>query len=120
MTAEKHKPQKRDNFTLNLKENPITGHSCQLNLSKGRSILSDYYNQNPAIQTKWMFSRNSFMDNACHTQGNQQVTGIFKRSVTQPARRRYLHLLLRSAERHFSFSDPLPFLIQYSASMGLS
>jgi len=34
-----------ENFTLQLRENPSTGYSWQLNLSEGLNLLDDYYTQ---------------------------------------------------------------------------
>jgi hypothetical protein len=49
------------------------------------------------------------------TPGNQQVNVIYKGpggSIT--GTEGTLHSLSRSSERHFRFSDPIPFLIFYS------
>jgi inhibitor of cysteine peptidase len=73
----------KENFTLNLKENPTTGYSWQLNLSKGLSILSDEYTQDKFPDEKgapegrggihsWVIQGTA--------PGSQQVNGIYKRS----------------------------------------
>jgi inhibitor of cysteine peptidase len=70
-----------ENFTLNLKENPTTGYSWQLNLSKGLSILSDEYTQDKFLGEKeapegkggihsWVIQATA--------PGSQQVNGIYK------------------------------------------
>jgi len=70
-----------ENFTLNLKENPTTGYSWQLNLSKSLSILSDEYTQDKFPGEKeapegrggihsWVIQATA--------PGSQQVNGIYK------------------------------------------
>lgn len=72
-----------ENFTLNLKENPTTGYSWQLNLSKGLSILSDEYTEDKFPGEKEITpgrgGTHSWLIQAT-VPGNQQVNGIYKRS----------------------------------------
>jgi inhibitor of cysteine peptidase len=72
-----------ENFTLNLKENPTTGYSWQLNLSKGLNILSDEYTQDKFPGEKEVppgrGGTHSWQIQAT-APGSQQVNGIYKRS----------------------------------------
>lgn len=71
------------NFTLNLKENPTTGYSWQLNLSKGLSILSNEYTEYKLPGEKEVTpgrgGTHSWLIQATAL-GSQQVNGIYKRS----------------------------------------
>jgi inhibitor of cysteine peptidase len=72
-----------ENFTLNLKENPTTGYSWQLNLSKGLSILSNEYTEYKLPGEKEVTpgrgGTHSWLIQAT-APGRQQVNGIYKRS----------------------------------------
>ena len=72
-----------ENFTLNLKENPTTGYSWQLNLSKGLSILSNEYTEYKLPGEKEVTpgrgGTHSWLIQAT-APGSQQVNGIYKRS----------------------------------------
>jgi inhibitor of cysteine peptidase len=72
-----------ENFTLDLKENPTTGYSWQLNLSKGLSILSDEYTEHRLPGEKEVTpgrgGTHSWLIQAT-APGSQQVNGIYKRS----------------------------------------
>jgi inhibitor of cysteine peptidase len=73
----------KENFTLNLKENPTTGYSWQLNLSKGLSILSDEYTQDKFPDEKGAPEGRGGIHSwviQATTPGTQQVNGIYKRS----------------------------------------
>jgi inhibitor of cysteine peptidase len=72
-----------ENFTLKLKENPTTGYSWQLNLSKSLSILSDEYTQDKFPGEKeapegrggihsWVIQATA--------PGSQQVNGVYRRA----------------------------------------
>jgi inhibitor of cysteine peptidase len=74
------RPKKGENFTLQLRENPTTGYSWQLNLSDGLSILSDEYTQDEAPkEMTGVPGTHSWIIKAVD-QGSQQVNGIYKRS----------------------------------------
>jgi inhibitor of cysteine peptidase len=75
--------EKGETFYLRLKENPTTGYSWQLNLSQGLSLVSDRYDppeskegEEPIVGAGgvhlWKIKADS--------EGNQQVTAIYKRS----------------------------------------
>jgi inhibitor of cysteine peptidase len=69
-----------ENFTLQLKENPTTGYSWQLNLSEGLSILSDNYVQDEAPEGNvGVGGTHSWIIKAL-SEGTQQVNGIYKQS----------------------------------------
>jgi inhibitor of cysteine peptidase len=68
-----------ENFTLQLRENPSTGYSWQLNLTEGLSILSDNYTQDEAPEgMAGVPGTHSWIIEAVD-QGSQQVNGIYKR-----------------------------------------
>ncbi|MGA9188282.1 MAG: protease inhibitor I42 family protein [Methanosarcina sp.] len=69
-----------ENFTLQLRENPSTGYSWQLNVSKGLTILSDGYTQDEAPEGKVGVSGNRSWIIEAVDQGSQQVNGIYKQS----------------------------------------
>ena len=73
-----------DSFCLRLKENPSTGYSWQLNLSRGLSLLSTGYyppdssksSQRPIVGAAGLHSWKI----KAIAKGSQQVKGIYKRS----------------------------------------
>jgi inhibitor of cysteine peptidase len=68
-----------ENFTLQLRENPSTGYSWQINLTEGLSILSDNYTQDEAPEgMAGVPGTHSWIIEAVD-QGSQQVNGIYKR-----------------------------------------
>ena len=67
-----------DYFTLQLRENPSTGYSWQLNVSEGLTILSDGYTQDPAPEDKVGVPGNHRWEIKAVTPGSQQVNGIYK------------------------------------------
>lgn len=68
-----------ENFTLQLRGNPSTGYSWELNVSEGLSILSDEYIQDPAPENSTgVPGIHSWIIEAVD-QGSQQVNGIYKR-----------------------------------------
>ncbi|MCO5383667.1 MAG: protease inhibitor I42 family protein [Methanosarcina barkeri] len=69
-----------ENFTLQLRENPSTGYSWQLNVSKGLTILSDGYTQDEAPEGKVGVPGNRSWIIEAVDQGSQQVNGIYKQS----------------------------------------
>jgi predicted secreted protein len=69
-----------ETFYLKLYENPSTGYSWQLNLSKGLSILSDNYTQDPEPPGYVGGGGTHLWVIKAVTQGSQQVNGIYKRS----------------------------------------
>ncbi|WP_048051497.1 protease inhibitor I42 family protein [Methanosarcina soligelidi] len=69
-----------ENFTLQLRENPSTGYSWELNVTEGLSVLSDEYIQDEAAEDKvGVPGTHSWIIQAVD-QGSQQVNGIYKRS----------------------------------------
>jgi inhibitor of cysteine peptidase len=67
-----------EDFTLQLRENPSTGYSWQLNLSEGLSILNDYYTQDEAPEDMaGVPGTHSWIIEAVD-QGSQQVNGTYK------------------------------------------
>jgi inhibitor of cysteine peptidase len=72
--------KKGENFTLNLKENPTTGYTWELNLSKGLSILNDKYIQDPTSEGYTGVGGNHSWVIQATIPGSQQVNGIYKRS----------------------------------------
>lgn len=69
-----------ETFTLQLRENPSTGYSWELNVSEGLSVLSDEYIQDEAAEDKvGVPGTHSWIIQAVD-QGSQQVNGIYKRS----------------------------------------
>ena len=69
-----------ENFTLQLRENPSTGYSWQLNVSEGLTILSDGYTQDEAPEGKVGVPGNRSWIIEAVDQGSQQVNGIYKQS----------------------------------------
>ena len=67
-----------ENFTLQLRENPSTGYSWQLNVSEGLSILNDNYTQDEAPEGKVGVPGNHSWIIEAVDQGSQQVNGIYK------------------------------------------
>jgi inhibitor of cysteine peptidase len=74
-----------ETFTLQLRENPSTGYSWEINVSEGLSILSDGYIQDEAPESDngevavGVPGTHSWIIEAV-TPGSQQVNGIYKRS----------------------------------------
>jgi inhibitor of cysteine peptidase len=69
-----------ENFTLQLRGNPSTGYSWELNVSEGLSILSDEYIQDPVPENSTGAPGiHSWIIQAVDP-GSQQVNGIYKRS----------------------------------------
>ncbi len=75
--------ENEETFYLRLKENPTTGYSWQLNLSKGLSLLSDEYhppesneNEQPLVGAGGV----RLWEIKAVAEGSQQITGIYKRS----------------------------------------
>ncbi len=75
--------EKEETFYLRLKENPTTGYSWQLNLSKGLSLLSDEYhppesneNEQPLVGAGGV----RLWELKAVAKGSQQITGIYRRS----------------------------------------
>ena len=67
-----------EDFTLQLRENPSTGYSWQLNLSEGLTILNDYYTQDEAPEDMaGVPGTHSWIIEAA-SEGSQQVSGIYK------------------------------------------
>lgn len=66
-------------FLLELRENPSTGYSWELNLSEGLTILSDNYTQDPAPEDQVGVSGTHSWEIKAVAQGSQQVNGIYKR-----------------------------------------
>jgi len=67
-----------DTFSLELRENPSTGYSWQLNLSKGLSILSDKSISDPAAEGQVGVPVTHSWEIKAVTQGSQQIKGIYK------------------------------------------
>ena len=76
-----------ENFTLQLRENPSTGYSWQLNVSKGLTILSDGYTQDEAPEGKVGVPGNRSWVIEAVDQG-------------QPAGKRYIQTILDEYNRH--------------------
>ena len=76
--------KKGDSFYLRLKENPSTGYSWELSLSKGLSLLSDkYYSPESSKKGgKLVIGAAGFhlWEIKAVATGKQQVNGIYKRS----------------------------------------
>ncbi|MGA9188777.1 MAG: protease inhibitor I42 family protein [Methanosarcina sp.] len=76
--------KKGDSFYLMLKENPSTGYSWELSLSKGLSLLSDkYYSPEYSKKgEKFIVGAAGFhlWEIKAVAAGKQQVNGIYKRS----------------------------------------
>jgi len=66
------------NFVLQLRENPSTGYSWQLNVSEGLIILSDGYTQDEAPEGKVGVPGTHTWTIEAADQGSQQVNGIYK------------------------------------------
>ncbi len=77
-----------ENFTLILRENPSTGYAWELNLSKGLSVLSDEYIQDPTPEDTTGEHMTGVPGNhswviQAEAPGIQQVNSIYKRgSIT--------------------------------------
>ena len=69
-----------ENFTLQLRENPSTGYSWQLNVSEGLTLLSDGYTQDEAPEGDVGVPGNRSWIIEAVDQGSQQVNGIYKQS----------------------------------------
>lgn len=67
-----------DTFSLELRENPSTGYSWQLNLSQGLSILSDKYTQDQAAEGQVGVPGTHSWEIKAVTQGSQLIKGIYK------------------------------------------
>lgn len=67
-----------ENFTLQLRENPSTGYSWQLNVSEGLNILSDNYTQDEASEDMVGVGGNHTWLIEALSEGSQQVNGIYK------------------------------------------
>jgi predicted secreted protein len=67
-----------ETFYLKLRENPSTGYSWLLNLSKGLCILSDNYTQDPAPPGYVGVPGTHLWIIKAVTHGHQQVKGIYK------------------------------------------
>ncbi|AKB37288.1 hypothetical protein MSSAC_2698 [Methanosarcina siciliae C2J] len=68
-----------EKFTLQLRGNPTTGYSWQLNVSEGLSILSEDYTQDPAPEGYTGVSGIYTWVIQAVDPGSQQVNGIYKR-----------------------------------------
>jgi inhibitor of cysteine peptidase len=73
-----------ESFCLNLKENPSTGYSWQLSLSKGLSLVnSNYYSPVPLNNAPGLIvgaSGNHSWKIKALAKGDQQIKGIYRRS----------------------------------------
>ena len=69
-----------ETFNLKLYDNPSTGYSWQLNVSKGLCILSDNYTQYPEPPGYVGDGGTHLWIIKAVTQGSQQVKGIYKQS----------------------------------------
>ena len=69
-----------ENFTLQLRENPSTGYSWQLNLSEGLTILNDGYTQDPTPEEMVGVPGTHQWEIKAVISGSQQVKGIYKQS----------------------------------------
>ncbi|MPM58942.1 hypothetical protein SDC9_105777 [bioreactor metagenome] len=69
-----------ESFTLQLRENPTTGYSWELNLSEGLSILSDNYTQDTVSENATGVPGTHSWIIETIAPGSQQVNGIYKRS----------------------------------------
>lgn len=66
-------------FILQLRENPSTGYSWELNVSEGLNILSDGYTQDQAPEGQVGVSGTHSWTVEAVSQGSQQLNGIYKR-----------------------------------------
>jgi inhibitor of cysteine peptidase len=70
--------KKGEDFTLNLRGNPTTGFSWELNLSKGLSILSDHYTSDIVPPGDEGYGGTYSWVIQATSPGNQLVKGIYK------------------------------------------
>lgn len=68
-----------ENFILQLRENPSTGYSWELNVSEGLDILSDGYTQDQAPEGQVGVPGTHSWTIEAVSLGSQQVNGIYKR-----------------------------------------
>jgi len=66
-------------FILQLRENPSTGYSWELNVSEGLNILSDGYAQDKAPEGEVGVPGTHSWTIEAVSQGSQQVNGIYRR-----------------------------------------
>ncbi|WP_410509240.1 protease inhibitor I42 family protein [Methanosarcina hadiensis] len=66
-------------FILQLRENPSTGYSWELNVSEGLNILSDGYTEDEAPENQVGVPGTHSWTIEAASQGSQQVNGIYKR-----------------------------------------
>ena len=66
-------------FILQLRENPSTGYSWELNVSEGLNILSDGYTQDQSPEGQVGVPGTHSWTIEAVSQGSQQVNGIYKR-----------------------------------------
>ncbi|WP_082089254.1 protease inhibitor I42 family protein [Methanosarcina horonobensis] len=69
-----------ENFTLQLRENPSTGYSWELNVSEGLSILSDNFTQDQVSENMTGVPGNHSWIIEAVDQGTQQMNGIYKQA----------------------------------------
>jgi len=72
--------KKGENFTLQLRENPSTGYSWELNVTEGLSVLSDEYTQDEAAEDKVGVGGTHTWILEAVEPGSQHVNGIYRRS----------------------------------------